>query len=317
MIREKIGFLGAGQMARALAGGFVRAGLVKSNQVFASDTSREAREAFATAVRGAKVLESNVEVAAAADVLVLAVKPQHVPVVIAELAATLSSRQLLVSIAAGVRLATLAAGLPAGVRLVRVMPNTPCLVGQSASGYCLGPGATVHDGQLVSRLLEAVGRAFVVEEKLLDAVTGLSGSGPAFVYVMIEALSDGGVRMGLPRNVALALAAQTVKGAAEMVLSTGEHPARTQGPRRKPWRHDDFRPGGVGARGRAQRFDRGRRSRDPAIGRAREPMIIMQSAAQRLDGPATEPSDRPRAAGGMNWGEGFCRADTLAAPFRA
>ena len=105
------------------------------------------------------------------------------------------------------------------------MPNTPCLVGQSASGYCLGPGATTADGELVARLLGTVGLALQLDEKLLDAVTGLSGSGPAFVYVMIEALSDGGVRMGLPRDVATALAAQTVKGAAEMVLSTHEHPA--------------------------------------------------------------------------------------------
>ena len=104
------------------------------------------------------------------------------------------------------------------------MPNTPCLIGQSASGYCLGPRTTSADGLLVAQLLGAVGRAFAVDEALLDAVTGLSGSGPAFVYVMIEALSDGGVRMGLPRDVATALAAQTVRGAAQMVLETGEHP---------------------------------------------------------------------------------------------
>jgi pyrroline-5-carboxylate reductase len=225
MIQQKIGFLGAGQMARALAGGFVQAGLIDPTHLSASDTSDEAREAFAAAVPGAKVLASNAEVAAAADVVVLAVKPQQVAGVIEKLHGALSSRHLLVSIAAGVRLETLAAGLHGGVRLVRVMPNTPCLVGQSASGYCLGPGATEADGALVNRLLESVGRAFVVEEKLLDAVTGLSGSGPAFVYLMIEALSDGGVRMGLPRNVALTLAAQTVKGAAEMVLTTGDHPA--------------------------------------------------------------------------------------------
>ena len=212
-------------MARALAGGFVRAAPVRPEQLIASDTSAAALEAFAAAVPGAKTAGSNAEVAAAADVLVLAVKPQQVAAVLADLKASLAGRPLLVSIAAGVRLAAPAAGLPPGVRLVRVMPNTPCLVGQSASGYCLGPGATAADGQLVSQLLESVGRAFAVEEKLLDAVTGLSGSGPAFVYVMIEALADGGVQMGLPRNVALALAAQTVKGAAEMVLSTGEHPA--------------------------------------------------------------------------------------------
>jgi pyrroline-5-carboxylate reductase len=104
------------------------------------------------------------------------------------------------------------------------MPNTPCLVGQSASAYSLGPRATPEDGRLVAGLLESVGLALAVDEKLLDAVTGLSGSGPAFVYVIIEALSDAGVRMGLPREVAMQLAAQTVRGAAAMVLETGEHP---------------------------------------------------------------------------------------------
>jgi pyrroline-5-carboxylate reductase len=225
MIGKKVGFLGAGQMARALAGGFVRAGLVRPDQVLASDTSQSALQAFAGAVPGAVLLDDNRKLAAAAEVLFLAVKPQQVPAVLADVSAVLGERHLLVSIAAGVRLASLAAGLPQGVRLARVMPNTPCLIGQSASGYCLGPGAASGDGELLARLLEAVGRAFAVEEKLLDAVTGLSGSGPAFVYVMIEALSDGGVRMGLPREVALSLAAQTVKGAAEMVLATGEHPA--------------------------------------------------------------------------------------------
>src|SRR5262249_39840467 len=109
-------------------------------------------------------------------------------------------------------------------RLVRVMPNTPCLVGMSASAYCLGPGATSADAELVNKLLSAVGLAVALGEEQLDAVTGLSGSGPAFVYLMIEALADGGVRMGLPRDIALRLAAQTLKGAAEMVLATGDHP---------------------------------------------------------------------------------------------
>ena len=119
---------------------------------------------------------------------------------------------------------SLADGLGSDRRLVRVMPNTPCLVGASASGYSPGEAATPDDVALVDRLLNAVGRAFRLPENLLDAVTGLSGSGPAFVYVMIEALSDGGVRVGLPRDVATALAAQTVFGSAKMVLETGQHP---------------------------------------------------------------------------------------------
>jgi pyrroline-5-carboxylate reductase len=135
-----------------------------------------------------------------------------------------SPQKLIVSIAAGVTLSRLTEGFKTQ-RVVRVMPNTPALVGQGASAYALGSGATATDGELVKQLLAAVGRAFPVDEKLLDAVTGLSGSGPAFVYVVIEALADAGVKMGLPRDVASALAAQTVRGSAEMVLATGEHPA--------------------------------------------------------------------------------------------
>ncbi len=212
-------------MARALAAGFVRAGLVQAADVIAADPVPAALEAFAKAVPGAKVGASNADVARQATLVVLAVKPQQIPAALGEIKSSLSERHLVVSIAAGVRMQTLAAGLPKGVRLARVMPNTPCLVGQSASGYALGSTATPEDAQALQRLLEAVGVAYRVDEKLLDAVTGLSGSGPAFVFVAIEALSDGGVRMGLPRDVALALAAQTVKGAAEMVLSTGQHPA--------------------------------------------------------------------------------------------
>jgi pyrroline-5-carboxylate reductase len=129
-----------------------------------------------------------------------------------------------VSIAAGITLRQLAEGLGSHCRLVRVMPNTPCLVGASASAYCPGDKATAEDVAVVDCLLNAVGRAFRVPEHLLDAVTGLSGSGPAFVYLMIEALSDGGVRVGLPRDVATALAAQTVLGSAKMVLETNLHP---------------------------------------------------------------------------------------------
>ena len=230
MLKVRIGFIGAGQMARGLAAGFVRAGLVEGSQVVASDPVAAAKEAFAADVPRAKLVATNAEVAAAADVLVLATKPQQISAVLSELRPQVTSRHLIISIAAGIRLAKLAEGLADAarkepLRIVRVMPNTPCLIGQSASGYCAGPHATAADVQLVSQLLSAVGKAHQVEEKLLDAVTGLSGSGPAFVYVMIEALSDGGVRMGLPRDIATALAAQTVRGAAEMVLATGEHPA--------------------------------------------------------------------------------------------
>jgi len=224
MLERRIGFIGAGQMATALAQGFVRAGLVTADGLLASDPVVGARERFGRET-GAKAISNNIDVAASADVLFLAVKPQQMAEVLAELRECIPSKTLIVSIAAGVRLSVLADGLGPNVRLARVMPNTPCLVGQGACGYSLGEHATPNDEQLVEQLLGAVGKAFRVEEKLLDAVTGLSGSGPAFVYMIIEALSDGGVRMGLPRNVALALAAQTVFGAAQMVLQSAEHPA--------------------------------------------------------------------------------------------
>ena len=224
MIQQRIGFIGAGQMATALGQGFVKAGLVDGQKILASDPLPEARQRF-TAATGATAMADNGCIAAEAEVIFLATKPQHTAKVLAELRGKIDGRQLVVSIAAGVPIAALSRGLGGGVRFIRVMPNTPCLVGLGACCYCLGEKATPDDAQLVQQLLSAVGIAFPVEEKLLDAVTGLSGSGPAFVYLMIEALSDGGVRMGLPRAVATALAAQTVRGSAEMVLSTREHPA--------------------------------------------------------------------------------------------
>ncbi len=220
----RIGFLGAGRMATALARGWIAAGLTEPGRVVASDPLPQARQAFVRETDAAST-ESNVEVVAGSDVLILAVKPQTMNALMREIKPSLGERHLIISVAAGVTLRQLAEGLGQGRRLVRVMPNTPCLVGASASGYAADESATAADVALVGRLLNAVGRAFALPEHLLDAVTGLSGSGPAFVYVMIEALSDGGVRVGLPREVATALAAQTVLGSAKMVLETGQHPA--------------------------------------------------------------------------------------------
>ena len=224
MIELKIGFVGAGRMARALAGGLVRAGLVAGERLSAADPEEQARADFTGAVVGAQACTDNAAVVKHSDVVVFAVKPQQMLSVLQDVRSAVTSEKLFISIAAGVTLETICDALGTD-RLVRVMPNTPCLVGRSASGYCLGAGASAADEVLAKQLLESVGVAFPVDEPLLNAVTGLSGSGPAFVFVMIEALSDGGVRMGLTRNVANQLAAHTVCGAAEMVLATGRHPA--------------------------------------------------------------------------------------------
>ncbi len=224
-LAAKIGFVGAGRMATALGRGFVNAGLVDADSVLASDPNEEARKQFAAAVPGAVVESDNRLVVPVADVVILAVKPQIMAEALKDIHQPLRSDALVVSIAAGVTLTRLTDDLPDGQRIVRVMPNTPCLVGRGVCGYSLGRGVTAGDGQLVARLLSSVGAAFEVPEEMLDAVTGLSGSGPAFVYSMIEALAEGGMQMGLPENLALELAARTAAGGAEMILATREKPA--------------------------------------------------------------------------------------------
>jgi pyrroline-5-carboxylate reductase len=218
-----IGFLGAGKMAAALAKGVVSAGLVKPASILASDPLPAALSAFA-AQTGAMTTASNVEVVKFARVLVLAVKPGNVPELLDEVRPFVTPDHLLISIAAGVPITKLEGGLGQGARVIRVMPNTPALVGASATAYALGTAATADDGALAQKIFSSVGLAFPLKERMLDAVTGLSGSGPAYAYVIIEALSDGGVAAGLPREVALKLAAQTLLGSAKMVLETGLHP---------------------------------------------------------------------------------------------
>jgi pyrroline-5-carboxylate reductase len=212
-------------MATALGRGFVEAKLLAPSALIASDPSDAARAAFGREVPGVKVVGDNRSVVSECDVVILAVKPQLMKSVLAEVKGSIRPNALVVSIAAGVTLAGLAAGLPEGQRVIRVMPNTPCLIGRGASAYSLGPHATEDDGRLVSQLLAAVGAVHEVPESQLDAVTGLSGSGPAFVYTMIELLAEGGHEMGLPAELAADLATRTVAGAAEMVLATGETPA--------------------------------------------------------------------------------------------
>ncbi len=221
----RIGFLGAGKMATALAHGWIQAGLVTAKNVCASDPVAAAREHF-TKTTGASAIADNPRVVAQGDILILAVKPQNMTELLDALKPALEPRHLLISIAAGVTLQQIGARVGAERRIIRVMPNTPCLVGASASAFAAAPTALPADIETTQRLLASVGRAVQVPEKLLDAVTGLSGSGPAFVAVMIEALADGGVRMGLPRDLATMLATQTVLGSAKLLLETGLHPGQ-------------------------------------------------------------------------------------------
>jgi pyrroline-5-carboxylate reductase len=225
MLTTKIGLIGAGRMATALARGFVRAQIARPESILASDPSQAARDSFKGQVPGATIVAENRPVASQADVVFLAVKPQMMTGALEEIRGAIRRDSLVVSIAAGVTLRRLAVGLPAGQRIIRVMPNTPCLIGQGTSAYSLGESATADDGRLVAALLSAVGVAREVPETMLDAVTGLSGSGPAFVYSMIEALAAGGQAAGLPAELAGEMAARTVVGAAQMVIETGETPA--------------------------------------------------------------------------------------------
>jgi len=224
-LKQTFGFLGAGRMATALAGGMVQSGLVKGRQLVASDVVSKTLKAFTNAT-GGKALKSNNDVLRKADVVIIAVKPHQITNLLSDLASEAKSHHLFISIAAGVTLEQLEESLGGKARVIRVMPNTPALVGEGAAGFARGTHAKVADAKLTQLILEAVGVAVEVPERLINAVTGLSGSGPAYGFQMIEAMSDGAVAAGLPRELATPLAAQTLLGAAKMVLETGEHPGK-------------------------------------------------------------------------------------------
>lgn len=218
-----LGFLGCGKMATALVGGVVEAGVFPAESIRVYDCYPAASEALSQKT-GVTAVSSAEALADAVDALVLCVKPADALEAVGSLNGKLGGK-LVISIVAGLSIARLEEATGLSTRVVRVMPNTPALIGQGAAAFALGSTASADDAELVSKILSAVGCAVKVKESLLDAVTGLSGSGPAYVYLMIEALADGGVLMGLPRDLALQLAAQTVAGSAAMVLQTGQHPA--------------------------------------------------------------------------------------------
>jgi pyrroline-5-carboxylate reductase len=222
VLQEKVGVIGAGKIGSAIARGVIRAGLANKESVMASDVSDDLRRAIAQEL-GIKVTPDNSELCDFADIIILAVKPQVVDPVAKEIAKKLDKAKLLVSVAAGVPLSRIEGNLARGARVVRVMPNIPCVVGAGAAGFAGGAHATPADLEKVGAILNSFGIGLPVEEKYLDAVTGLSGSGPAYVFLFMEALADGGVQVGLPRDVALRLAMQTVYGAARMALESNKH----------------------------------------------------------------------------------------------
>ena len=220
----RLAILGAGKMGGALLRGWLRQGVVPPHRVAVHNRRPESTDAIASET-GARACATATDAVDGANVLLVAVKPHLVAAVLAEIGESLAPDCLVLSVAAGVTLAALEAALPPGTPVLRAMPNTPALVGAAATGFCGGTHATDAHAALATTLFSAVGVVAPVTEPQLDAVIGVSGSGVAYFYLLIEALTDGGVRAGLPRDTARLFAAQTALGAARMILETGEHPA--------------------------------------------------------------------------------------------
>jgi pyrroline-5-carboxylate reductase len=220
-----VSMIGGGQMALALAEGFCRAGLLAASDITVFDPHPPARERLAGRLPGVRFADTAAAAAAAADTVFLAVKPQQAAVACREVAGQLRGDAVLVSIVAGLSTSALA-GLSGTRRIIRVMPNTPSLVGHGVSVVCRTADVPAAAAERVLGLLAAVGHVHEADESLMNAVTGLSGSGPGFVALVVEALADGGVKAGLPRPLAMALAIETLSGTAALLAQTGEHPAQ-------------------------------------------------------------------------------------------
>jgi pyrroline-5-carboxylate reductase len=224
-MKKTLGFVGGGNMAAALVKGLLHSKVVPPERIIVSDVT-DTRLSMLRDTHGVRTTTDNHELVRDADVVVLSVKPQVIDKVLAAIGKDIRPTQLVISIAAGVPIVAMEARLPEGARVVRTMPNTPATVDAGATAIAPGTHATEEDLEVARALFAAVGRVVTLDESLLDAVTGLSGSGPAYVMLMIEALADGGVKVGLHRDTALLLAAQTVYGSAKLLLDTGEHPGR-------------------------------------------------------------------------------------------
>jgi len=222
---KKIGFVGAGNMAEAMIKGLLHSGASRPENILASDVRKD-RLNFISELFEVSVCEQNPDTVDQADLVVLAVKPQIMQTVLIELGDHLDTSKLVISIAAGVPLATIESHLNKDLRLIRAMPNIAALVLESATAICPGKHASQDDLKLAKAIFDSIGKTVIIEEGLMDAVTGLSGSGPAYLFLIIDAMADAGVKVGLSRDNALTLSAQTVLGAAKLLIETGEHPGR-------------------------------------------------------------------------------------------
>jgi pyrroline-5-carboxylate reductase len=222
---KKIAVIGAGNMGQALIAGMLAAKAAAPDEIHATEVVVERLDQV-KAQYGVHVGMDNSAAAGWADITILAVEPQGLDHVLDDLRGVLTEGKLILSVAAGYPIARIVAHLTPSVRVVRCIPNTPSAVQAGVCAVAWGANISEDDERIARAIFESVGKVVVVEERLMDAVTGLSASGPAYIFLVIEALADGGVKMGLPRDAALALAAQTVFGAAKMALETGEHPGR-------------------------------------------------------------------------------------------
>ena len=223
-VMPKISFVGGGRMAEALISGVLSSGGYKAEQIYVADPDT-ARLDHLKQQYGIQIGATNHEAVVSGDVIVLAVKPQVTAVVLKEIGDGLAKR-LVISVVAGMPLMRIIEACGPQARVIRAMPNTPAMVGEGMTALAIGPGVGESEVACARQLFESVGQVVSVDERFMDAVTGLSGSGPAYVFLMIEAMADGGVKMGLSRETASLLAAQTVLGAARMVLETRQHPAQ-------------------------------------------------------------------------------------------
>jgi pyrroline-5-carboxylate reductase len=222
---KQVGVIGAGNMGEALVNGLLQGQVCKPEQIFCSDVRPE-RQKEIRRNYGIKVTSRNIEVAKQSDILILAVKPQVMKPVISEITTSIDLSKLVISIAAGVPLSAIESCAEKELRLIRVMPNICVSVREGVSAIAAGPHVEKEDLTIAKTIFDSVGKSLFIGENLLDAVTGLSGSGPAYIFLMIDALADGGVKVGLARNDALILASQTLLGAAKMLIETGEHPGK-------------------------------------------------------------------------------------------